>query len=52
MMKVTIYENEGIFDIHNEGGKLIKSGFTSESEAVYYCKKNNFAITDIYFAVA
>lgn len=50
-MRVTIYENEGIFDIHNEEGNLIKGGFTSEGEAVFYCKKNNYEVIDVYFMV-
>lgn len=50
-MKVTIYENEGWFDIHDESGQLLNGGFASEQEAVYFCKKNNLQIIDIFFLV-
>jgi len=51
MIKVMIYENEGWFDIHDQNGQLLNSGFSTESEAVLFCKKNNLQILDIFFVV-
>jgi hypothetical protein len=51
MKKVTIYENEGTFDIHDENGKLIKGGFSNQGEAVFFCKKNSLFIIDVFFVV-
>lgn len=50
-MRVTIFENEGWFDVHSESGHLLNSGFATEQEAVLFCKKNNLQIIDIYFLV-
>ena len=51
MKKVTIYENEGMFDIHNEEGNLVKAGFSNYGEAVYYCKKHSYFIVDVFYMV-
>ena len=50
-MKAIIYENEGKFDVHNENGNLIKSGFNSEQEAVYFCKQNNLLLVDMFLVI-
>lgn len=52
MEKVTIYEFDGSFDIHDEAGHMIEEGFASHDEAVQWAKENNFEIVDVFFAVS
>lgn len=50
-MSVKIYEFNNFFDVYDVNGKPIKIGFTTEAEAVYFCKKNNYNLIDVFFAV-
>lgn len=50
-MNVHIYEFDNEFSVYDEKGNQVKLGFKTEAEAVYFCKKNNLNLIDIFFSV-
>ena len=47
-MNVKALKENGVYELYDQNGMLIKGGFKDETEVKLFCKQSGYILTDIF----